>query len=98
VRVSGFAMKRYAYPLPKEQGRDVAESTRQETPLVIGKRALWVPEPSNADATSLLGWVFLALAGLVGLVLAFGAWRFNRDARLSRKRQRASLPDRVQLP
>lgn len=98
VRVSGFAMKRYAYPLPKEQGSDVAESTRQETPLVIGKRALWVPEASNANATSLLGWMFLALAGLVGLVLAFGAWRLSRDARLARKRQRASLPDRVQLP
>jgi len=98
VRVSGFAMKRYAYPLPKAQGGDEGDTARQETPLVIGKRAVWVPEPSNADATSLLGWVFLALAGLVGLVLAFGAWRFNRDARRARQRQRASLPDRVQLP
>ncbi len=98
VRVSGFAMKRYAYPLPKVQGTVEVDASRQETPLVIGKRALWVPEPSNAAATSLLGWVFLALAGLVGLVLAFGAWRFNRDARFARERQRASLPDRVQLP
>lgn len=98
VRVSGFAMKRYAYPLPKVQGADEGDTTRQETPLVIGKRALWVPEPSNANATSLLGWVFLGLACLVGLVLAFGAWRFNRDARIARQRQRASLPDRVQLP
>jgi len=98
VRVSGFAMKRYAYPLPKLQGAGAGDAARQETPLVIGKRALWVPEPSNVEATSLLGWVFLTLAGLVGLVLAFAAWRFNRDARLTRQRQRASLPDRVQLP
>ena len=98
VRVSGFAMKRYAYPLPKVQGTVEVDASRQETPLVIGRRALWVPEPSNADATSLLGWVFLALAGLVFLVLAFGAWRFNRDARLAHRRQLASLPDRVRLP
>ncbi len=91
VRISGFAMKRYAYPLG---GGD----ERQETPLVIGKRALWVPEPSAAGATSLLGWVFLGLAGLVGLVLAFGAWRFSRDARRERQRQRATLPDKLELP
>lgn len=103
VRISGFAMKRYAYPLPKirrdeprtEQG---AGDERQETPLVIGERALWVPELSAAGATSLLGWVFLGLASLVGLVLAFGVWRFSQDARRERQRQRASLPDKFELP
>lgn len=98
VRVSGFAMKRYAYPLPKVQGQDDAAATRQETPLVIGKQAIWVPEPSATQATSILGWVFLSLAGLVALVLAFGAWRFNRDARLQLQRQRAALPDKLELP
>jgi len=98
VRVSGFAMKRYAYPLPTPQGREAGADERQETPLLIGKRVLWVPEPSTADATGLLGWVFLALAGVVGLLLAFGAWRINRDARRERQRQRATLPDKVQLP
>ena len=98
VRVSGFAMKRYAYPLPKVQGQGEAAASRQETPLVIGKQALWVPEPSAAQATSLLGWVFLALAGIVALVLAFGAWRFSRDARLQKRRQRAALPDKLELP
>lgn len=98
VRVSGFAMKRYAYPLPKVQGQDDAAAARQETPLVIGKQALWVPEPSATQATSILGWVFLGLAGVVGLVLAFGAWRFSRDARLQRQRQRAALPDKLELP
>jgi hypothetical protein len=97
VRVSGFAMKRYAYPLPKVQGQDEA-AARQETPLVVGKQALWVPEPSATEATSILGWVFLGLAGLVALVLAFGAWRLNRDARLQRQRQRATMPDKLELP
>lgn len=98
VRVSGFAMKRYAYPLPKVQGQHEAATARQETPLVVGKQALWVPEPSATQATSILGWVFLALAGVVTLVLAFGAWRFNRDARLQKRRQRAALPDKLELP
>ncbi|MEI6241588.1 MAG: hypothetical protein WCR51_14480 [Planctomycetia bacterium] len=97
VRVSGFAMKRYAYPLPKVQGQEDG-GTRQETPLVVGKQAIWVPEPSATQATSILGWVFLTLAGIVALVLAFGAWRFNRDARLQRQRQRAALPDKLELP
>ena len=97
VKVSGFAMKRYAYPLPKVQGQDEA-AARQETPLVVGKQALWVPEPSATEATSILGWVFLGLAGIVALVLAFGAWRLNRDARLQRQRQRAALPDKLELP
>jgi len=42
--------------------------------------------------------VFLGLAGLVGLVLAVGAWRYGRDARRERERQRAGLPDKLQLP
>lgn len=96
VRVSGFAMKRYAYPLPKVQGQGAA--ARQETPLVIGKQALWVPEPSATQATGILGWVFLGLAGIVALVLAFGTWRFNRDARLQRQRRRGALPDKLELP
>jgi len=90
-------MKRYAYPLPKVQGQDEAAG-RQETPLVVGKQALWVPEPSATEATNILGWVFLGLAGLVALVLAFGAWRLNRDARLQRQRQRATMPDKLELP
>lgn len=98
VRVSGFALKRYAYPLPQVQGRKERGDERQETPLVIGKRAVWLPEPSAVGATNLLGWVFLALAGVVGLVLAFGAWRLSRDSRLERRRQRATLPEKVQLP
>ena len=98
VRVSGFALKRYGYPLPRVKGQEAAEPQRQETPLIIGRQAIWVPEPSQANATSLLGWAFMLLAGLIGLVLAFGAWRFNRDARLQRRRLRDALPDKIELP
>jgi hypothetical protein len=98
VRVSGFALKRYGYPLPRVKGQEAAEPQRQETPLIIGRQAIWVPEPSQANATSLLGWAFMLLAGLIGLVLAFGAWRFNRDARRQRRRLRDALPDKIELP
>ena len=98
VRVSGFAMKRYAYPLPKLKGEGAQEEKRQETPLLIGRQAIWVPEPSTAEATSLLGWAFMGLAGAVGLLLAFAAWRLNRDSRKQEKRLRESLPDKFDLP
>jgi hypothetical protein len=98
VRVSGFAMKRYAYPLPRVQGEVVGEEKRQETPLLIARRAVWVPEPSTAGATSLLGWAFMGLAGAIGILLAFAAWRLNRDSRRQQKRQRDSLPEKLDLP
>lgn len=98
VRVSGFAMKRYSYPPRGVQGQPQGSSERQESPLLVARRAVWLPERSTAEATSLLGWVFLGLAGLIGAALAYGAWRINRDARLEHRRQRAALPDKVQLP
>lgn len=98
VRVSGFALKRYAYPLPKVKGEKEQPDRRQETPLVVGRRAVWVPEPSTAGAASLLGWIFAGLAGLIGLLLAFGAWRSSRDTRRRERRERDSLPDRIELP
>jgi hypothetical protein len=98
VRVSGFALKRYAYPLPKVQGEKAQPDRRQETPLVVGRRAVWVPEPSTAGAASLLGWIFAGLAGLIGLLLAFGAWRSSRDTRRRERRERDALPKRIELP
>ncbi|MFN6192068.1 MAG: hypothetical protein ACK54F_13205 [Planctomycetia bacterium] len=98
VRVSGFAMKRYAYPLPKVKGEKEQPDRRQETPLVIGRRAAWVPEPSTAGATSFLGWIFAGLAALIGLLLAFGAWRSSRDTRRRERSERDALPERISLP
>jgi hypothetical protein len=65
---------------------------------VIGRRAVWVPEPSTAGATSLLGWIFAGLAAVIGLLLAFGAWRSARDTRRRERRERDALPDRIELP
>jgi hypothetical protein len=99
VRVSGFAMKRYGYPLPKLRGADGKQGEeRRETPLLIGKQAVWLPAPSPASAASLLGWVFTGLAGIIGLLLAVGVWSFSRAARRKKRLDRETLPDRLQLP
>jgi hypothetical protein len=97
VTVSGFALKRYAYPLPDleitaSQGDRQVRGQRMETALLIGRTLAWKPEPSLAGATSTLSWIFAALAALVGLALAYGLWSMNRGGR------RPDLPDRVELP
>lgn len=99
IRVSGFALKRYGYPLPKPRKADGKPAEeRRETPLLIGKQAVWMPAPSPAKAASLLGWVFTGLAGVVGLLLAAGLWSFSRAARRKKRLDRESLPDRLRLP
>ena len=98
VRVSGFAFKRYGYRLPKIKGDADASPERQETPLIIGSRAVWKPPPSTAATTGILGWIFVAVAGLVALLLGLAAFRSAADARFRRNRQRRTLPDRIDLP
>ena len=98
VSVSGFALKRYAYPLPdldisSSQGDRKTRDQRMETALLVGKTAAWTPAPSIAGATSTLSWIFSALAAVVGLALAYGLWSMNR-----RDHRRADLPDRIDLP
>jgi len=98
VRVSGFALKRYEYLIAKPAGEDQKKNDRQETPLLIGKRAVWLPDPSAAEAGSTLGWIFTGIAGFIGLMLLAGTWVISRDARKQAKLARSQLPDRVQLP
>ena len=98
VRVSGFALKRYEYLIATPTGQDQKKNDRQETPLLIGKRAVWLPDPSAAEAGSTLGWVFTGIAGFIGLILLAGAWAISRDAQKQAKLARSQLPDRVQLP
>ena len=88
-------MKRYEYPIARQGGEP---DNRQETPLLIGKQAVWVPRPSPNETISTLGWVFTLLAGVVGLLLLLGAWSLNRDVRKQRKIARNQLPDRVTIP
>jgi hypothetical protein len=100
VRVSGFAFKRYGYPLPdvkisSSQGDREQKGQRQETALVIGREPVWMPAASPRRQVDSLGWVFLAIAGLLATALAAAAWAFSRD---SARRRRADLPDRIDLP
>lgn len=102
VRVSGFAFKRYGYPLQdlritSSQGDEVQKDQRRETALLIGRQPAWLPAPNPANATNVLGWAFLGLAAVVGLALAFAAWSFSRDSRRHDRSTRGGLPDRIDL-
>lgn len=103
VRVSGFALKRYGYPLPdvrisSSQGDREQKDQRQETALVIGRQPVWLPAAKATREVDALGWVFLGIAGLVGAALAATAWLFARDSRRRERAARRELPDRVDLP
>ena len=103
VRVSGFALKRYGYPLPdvkisSSQGTEEQKGQRQETALIVGREAGWLPAPSPTREVNTLGWVFLSIASVVGLALALAAWSFARDTRRRDRQARRELPDRIELP
>jgi hypothetical protein len=99
IVVSGFALKRYAYPLADAViGDAVRKGERRETPLVLGRRAIWQPRPSTRGASNLLFAVFAGLAALVAAALAWGGWSMRRDARLAEARARAELPEKLRLP
>lgn len=102
VSVTGFALKRYGYPLPdldisSSQGDKERRGQRMETALIVGGTPEWIETTPPVDGRG-LSTIFAALAAAVGLVLAFGAWRMTRDARQAEARERALLPDRVELP
>lgn len=103
VQVSGFAFKRYGYPLPdvkisSSQGSEEQKGQRQETALLIGREATWLPAPSPTREVNTLGWVFLSIASVIGLALALAAWSFVRDSRRRDRQVRRELPDRIELP
>jgi hypothetical protein len=103
VQVSGFAFKRYGYPLPdlkisSSQGSEDQKGQRQETALLIGREAAWLPAPSPTREVNTLGWVFLSIASVIGIALALAAWSFARDSRGRDRQARRELPDRIELP
>lgn len=103
VRVAGFGLKRYAYPLPNvkissSQGDSEQKARRRETPLIIAADAVWTPAPSPQTTVTTLGWVFLAIAAAIGLGLALATFALNRDARRAARRARAEMPERIELP
>ena len=103
VQVSGFAFKRYGYPLPdlkisSSRGSEDQKGQRQETALLIGREAAWLPAPSPTREVNTLGWVFLSIASVIGVALALAAWSFARDSRRRDRQARRELPDRIELP
>ncbi|MFM8708922.1 MAG: hypothetical protein ACKOHK_12820 [Planctomycetia bacterium] len=103
VRVSGFAFKRYRYPLPdvkisSSQGDEQQKGQSLETALLVGSHATWRPAPNPAAEVDTLGWIFLAMAAVVGLALVLAAWSFTRDSRRRDRQARKDLPDRIGMP
>lgn len=103
VRVSGFAFKRYGYPLPdvtisSSQGERRQQGQRQETALLVGREPVWLPAPSPARAVDALGWGFLGIAAVVALAVALAAWTLARDRRAQNRQVRHGLPDKIELP
>jgi hypothetical protein len=102
VRVSGFALKRYAYPLQRvritsPQGDQEEGGGRRETPLLIGRDAWWVPSPSPRRISTDLGWMLAGIAAVVGLLLGVAAWAARRSARRLEQASRERLPERIDL-
>jgi len=98
VRVSGFAFKRYGYPLPQSGSGPAARPQRQEVPLLIGPAAVWLPPTGIRAAGTGLGWMAVALVGAGVLGLAGAAWKHRRNARQAEGERRAALPERFALP
>jgi hypothetical protein len=102
VKVSGFALKRYAYPLQRmrvvsPQGDEETGGGRRETPLLIGLGARWTPAPSPRQISNDIGWVLAGIAAVVGLLLGAAAWAASRSARRQEQEARERLPDQIDL-
>ena len=103
VTISGFALKRYGYPLAdvtiiSSQGDETERGRRMETPLVVGRAALWQPAAAPAREGGLLFWVFGGLAAAVLALLALRNWSVTRQVRRDEAAARAQLPERFELP
>jgi hypothetical protein len=103
VTISGFALKRYGYPLAdvtiiSSQGDETERGRRMETPLVIGRAAAWQPAAVPAREGGFLFWIFGGLAAAVLAVLAVRNWSITRQVRRDEAAARAQLPEHFELP
>lgn len=103
VRVQGFALKRYGYPLAdveivSSQGDEATHGRRMETALVVGRRADWRPVPAAGPTGGWLSWLFLGIIAAVTAAVVALAWVRRREEQRARARARAALPDRIDLP
>jgi hypothetical protein len=93
IRVAGFALKSYAYPLRTADGTEI----RREAPLLVGGDVAW-QRPRTSASQGPLGWVLAALAATIVGGAALAVWTGRRDARRRAAQRRASLPDRFVPP
>jgi hypothetical protein len=103
VTISGFALKRYGYPLAdvtiiSSQGDETDRGRRMETPLVIGRRLDWQPATPPAREGGFLFWIFGGIAAAVLAALALRNWAVTRRARRDEAAIRAQLPEHFALP
>jgi hypothetical protein len=103
VRIDGFALKRYGYPLAdvsiiSSQGDREEKGKRRETALLVARRAEWRKPPSTAETSTVLSWIFAGLGAAVAAAVIYGVWASSRAARLAERQAREALPDRVELP
>jgi len=103
VTISGFALKRYGYPLAdvtiiSSQGDETDRGRRMETPLVIGRRLDWQPATPPAREGGFLFWIFGGIAAAVLAALALRNWAVTRRARRDQASSRAQLPEHFALP
>lgn len=94
VRVAGFAMKSYAYPLADGDGT----GRRREAPLLVGGDVAWLRAGVPAPGTGPLGAVLATLAGLLAVGVVAVAWKASIDARKNAARRRGDLPEAFALP
>lgn len=103
VRIDGFALKRYGYPLAdvsiiSSQGDREEKGKRRETALLVARRADWRKPPSTVETSGLLSWIFAGLGAAVAAAVIYGVWATNRAARRAEAQARGELPDRIELP
>jgi hypothetical protein len=103
VRIDGFALKRYGYPLAdvsiiSSQGDREEKGKRRETALLVARRAEWRKPPSTVETSGVLSWIFAGLGAAVAAAVLYGVWASNRAARRAEAQARSELPDRIELP
>lgn len=103
VRVNGFALKRYGYPLANvdilsSDGDEALRGRRMETALVVGRSAEWRPIPPMGPTDGFPTWLFLGIVAAVAALLVAGFLSGRRESRLARARTREELPERIDVP
>ena len=93
VRVAGFALKSYAYPLRGPDGTDV----RREAPLLVGGDVT-ARGAAPRQGAGPLDWGLTGLAAVVAAGVVAAAWMGIRESRRNAAKRRSELPSRWEPP